>query len=101
LWADRIVLESSVSPDERIVKGTRLAAEALVAELEQGQSDEEILSAHPEPSIEDVKALRAYARVPVGFRLSFGAWADDGDELDRYIKSVYERRRARQRRPFE
>jgi Protein of unknown function (DUF433) len=101
LWADRLIFDSSISPDARIVKGTRLAAEALVAELQQGRADEEMLSAHPELSIEDVKALRAYARVPVGFRLSFGAWAEDGDELDRYIKSVYERRRTQQRRPIE
>ncbi len=101
LWADRLVLDPAVLPGERIVKGTKLAAETLVAEIEQGQSDKQMLSAHPELSIEDVRALRAYARVPIGFRLSFGAWAEDGDELDRYIGSVYERRRAQRRRPIE
>jgi uncharacterized protein (DUF433 family) len=101
LWADRLVFDSSVLPGERIVEGTRLAAEALVAELEQGRGDEEMLQAHPELTREDLAALRVYARVPVGFRLSFGAWAEDGEELDRYIESVYERRRVRQRPPLE
>lgn len=100
-WADRLVFDSSVSPTERIVKGTSLAAEALVAEIEQGRGDDELLGAHPELSIDDLKALHAYTRVPVGFRRSFGAWAEDGDELDRYIQSVYERRRVVQRRPIE
>ena len=101
LWADRLIFDSSVLPGERIVKGTTLAAEALVAELEQGQGDEEMLGAHPELTREDVTALRVYARVPVGFRLSFGAWAEDGEELDRYIESVYQRRRVQQRPPLE
>lgn len=100
-WADRLVFDSSVSPTERIVKGTNLAAEALVAEIEQGRDDHEMLDAHPELSIEDLRALRAYALVPLGFRRSFGAWAEDGDELDRYIQTVYERRRVVQRRPIE
>jgi uncharacterized protein (DUF433 family) len=101
LWADRLVFDPAVLPGERIVKGTNLAAEALVAEIEQSRNDAEILRAHPELTPEDVRALRAYARVPAGFRLSFGAWAEDGDDLDRYIKSVYERRRVQQRRPIE
>jgi hypothetical protein len=101
LWADRLDFDSSVSTNGRIVKGTRLAAEDLIAEIEQGRSDEEILRGHPELTSEDIAALRAFARVPLGFRLSFGAWAEDGDELDRYIESVYERRRTQQRRPIE
>jgi uncharacterized protein (DUF433 family) len=101
LWADRLVFDSSVSTHGRVVKGTRFAAEDLIAEIEQGRSDEAILRAHPELTSEDIAALRAFARVPLGFRLSFGAWAGDGDELDRYIESVYERRRTQQRRPIE
>src|SRR4030042_5247231 len=48
LWADRLIFDSTVVPTGRIVKGTRLAAEPLVAEFEQGRSDEEMLQAHPE-----------------------------------------------------
>ena len=36
-----------------------------------------------------------------GIRRSSGAWAEDAGELDRYLESVRERRRATQRRPIE
>jgi uncharacterized protein (DUF433 family) len=101
LWIDRLVFDSAILPGERIVKGTDLAVEALVAELEGGRSDAEMVRAHPELSREDIEALREYAKAPVGLRRSFGAWAEDGEELDRYIKSDYERRHAIPRRPLE
>jgi uncharacterized protein (DUF433 family) len=94
LWVDRLVFDSSVHPTERIVKGTTLEAEALVAELEVGRTDEEILRDHSELMQEDLVALREYAKMPVGLRRSYGAWAEDGEELDRYIESVYQERRA-------
>lgn len=94
LWVDRLVFDSSVHPIERIVKGTNLEAEALVAELEQGRSAEDMLRDHPELTREDIVALREYARIPVGLRRSSGAWAEDAEELDRYIESVYKERRA-------
>jgi uncharacterized protein (DUF433 family) len=101
LWIDRLVFDSAILPGERIVKGTNLAVEALVAELEGGRSDAEMVRAHPGLNREDVGALREYARAPVGLRRAFGAWAEDGKQLDRYIESVYERRRATHRRPIE
>jgi len=96
-WVDRIVFDSTNLPGERIVKGTRLKAEALAAELEQGRTDEELLHAHPELTREDVQAIRHYARAPVGLRRSFGAWADDAEELDRFLERNRERRRLRRR----
>ncbi|HZW30177.1 MAG TPA: DUF433 domain-containing protein [Isosphaeraceae bacterium] len=94
LWVDRLVFDSSVHPIERIVKGTNLEVEALVAELEQGRSAEDMLRNHPELTQEDLVALREYARIPAGLRRSFGAWAEDAEELDRYIELVYKERRA-------
>jgi hypothetical protein len=70
-----------------------LEAEELVAELEQGRTEEELMAAHPELSKEDVEALRYYARVPVGLRKSAGAWAEDGEELDRFIEWTYQQRK--------
>ena len=84
--ASRIVFDSAVSPTEKVVKGTRLFAEALVAELEQGKDDEEFRKTHPELTAEDLVALRNYARTPIGLRRSFGAWADDAEELDKYLE---------------
>src|SRR5216117_3280744 len=86
LWMDRLIFDSAVHPLERIVKGTRLTAEALVSELAQGRSDEDMLQAHPELVKEDVVALRHYARTPVGLRQSFGGWGEDAEELDKYLE---------------
>jgi uncharacterized protein (DUF433 family) len=97
LWADRLVFDSAVHPLERIVKGTRLTAEALVGELAQGRTDEEMLQAHPELAKEDVVALRHYARVPVGLRLSIGACADEAEDLDKYLEWTRQQRRNRRR----
>ncbi len=96
-WADRLVVDSSVLPGQRIVRGTRLAAEMLVAELQRGQSDEDLLRDHPELTREDVTALRHYARTPVGIRRSFGGWAEDADELDSFVEWNRQRRKLSRR----
>src|SRR5437773_2774647 len=67
-WMNRLVYDSAIDPLERIVKGTRLQAEALVAEVETGRSDEDLGKAHPELTAEDLQALRHYAKWPVGLR---------------------------------
>ncbi len=100
LWMDRLVFDPIIPSGERIVKGTSLEAEALVTELEQGHSDEEMLQAHPELTQEDVEALRHYARFSVGLRRSFGAWAAAADELDKFIEWTYEHRKL-ERPPLE
>jgi uncharacterized protein (DUF433 family) len=97
LWMDRLVFDSAILPGKRIVKGTRLAAEALVGELAQGRSDEEMVRAHPELVQEDLVALRHYARVPVGLRLSFGAWAEEAEELDKYLEWTRQQRKISRR----
>jgi hypothetical protein len=85
-WADRLVFDSTSSPTERIVKGTRLPAEMLVAELKKGCHDDQMLETHPELSREDLAALRAYAETPIGIRRSFGGWAEDAEELDEFLE---------------
>jgi uncharacterized protein (DUF433 family) len=85
-WCERILFDSAVSPTEKIVKGTHLLAEPLVAELEQGKSDADLRIAHPELTTEDVAALRNYARWPVGLRRSLGGWEEDAEELDKYLE---------------
>lgn len=85
-WCDRILFDDSVHETEKIVKGTRLLAEELVKELEAGRSDQEMLAAHPELTVEDVIALRNYARTPEGLRRSLGGWADDPEGLDEFLE---------------
>lgn len=96
-WMDRLVYDSAIDPLERIVKGTRLQAEALVAELEGGRSDEELIKAHSELTLEDVRALHNYAKCPLGLRRSFGAWAEDANELDEYLEWNRQQRKLRRR----
>lgn len=43
------------------------------------------IRAYPELTAGDVAALRNYARWPVGLRRSFGAWADEAEELDKFL----------------
>jgi uncharacterized protein (DUF433 family) len=97
LWADRLVFDSAVMPVERMVKGTELAAERLVKELELGRSDEEMLQAHRELTHEDLSALRYYAQTPVGIRRSFGGWAEEADELDDFMDWNRQRRKRSRR----
>jgi len=96
-WTEHLVFDSAIFPGERIVKGTRLKAEALAAELEQGRTEEELLHAHPDLTTGDVQAIRHYARAPVGLRRSFGAWGEDAEELDKFLERNRERRKLRRR----
>ena len=57
-WVARLVFDSAVVPGERIVKGTTLSAEALVAEMSTGCSDREMMARYPELAAEDLTALR-------------------------------------------
>jgi uncharacterized protein (DUF433 family) len=97
LWLDRLVFDSSVLPGVRIVKGTKLAAESLVSQIEQGASDETLLQAHPQLTSADVEALRVYARVPEWIRRTAGAWSDDAEELDKYLEWTREQRKVDRR----
>jgi hypothetical protein len=92
-WTDRLLFDSSIPVSGRIVKGTRLSAEALVREILAGRNDQEMLASYPELTDDDLRALRQFARLPEPFRLTFGAWAEDGEELDRYVESLRLRRR--------
>lgn len=91
-WLDRLVFDRAAHPSERVVKGTRLEAEALVAELAAGRSEEELRKRYAELTAEDVAALRNYALAPATFRRLCGAWAEDAEELNQFLE---ETRRAR------
>src|ERR1700722_10561747 len=96
-WIDRLVFDSAVRPGERIVKGTTLAAEEPVSEMEAGRSDRDLLHAHPELTAEDAEALHHYSRTPLPIRRSFGAWADDSEELDKFLEWNRQRRKLKRR----
>ena len=54
--------------------------------MESGRTDEELLEQFPELTPDDVSAIRQYAQVPAGLRRAFGAWAEDEEELDKYLE---------------
>lgn len=92
-WLERLELNPAAVPGKFVIKGTRLRADALVTLVEEGMSDEDLLRAHSELTPEDVTAVREYAKVPLGLRQSFGAWAEDGEELEQFIEETYRLRR--------
>ena len=85
-WLERLEMGPAVAPGRLVLKGTRLPAETLLALLAEGRTEEELLRAHPELTREGIVAVREYAKVPPGLRRPFGAWAEDGAELDEYLE---------------
>jgi hypothetical protein len=63
-----------------------LLADDLVAQMDAGRTEDELLRAHPERTPPDVAAVREYAKVPAGLRQLAGAWAEDAEELDQYLE---------------
>ncbi len=84
-WLERLEVNPAIAPGRLTVKGTRLPVEALLALLAEGRTEEELLRADPDLTPEGIAAVREYAKVPPGLRRSFGAWAEDGEELDKYL----------------
>jgi uncharacterized protein (DUF433 family) len=96
-WLERLEVNPAVVLGKFVVKGTRLRADALVELLQAGTSDEELLCAHPELTPEDVAAVREYAKLPIEMRRSFGAWAEDAAELDKYLEWNRQQRKVNRR----
>lgn len=82
-WLDRIVVAPAGRP---VIKGTLIPAEDVARLLDQGRTAAEIRQAYPDLTEEDLEAVRQYACVPPGLRRSFGAWAEDEEELDEYLE---------------
>lgn len=85
-WLERIVVDPAISPGKPVIKGTSVAAEEVARLVDEGKTDAEIRQRFPGLSAEDVSAVRRYASVPAGLRKSFGAWAEDAEELDEYLE---------------
>ena len=97
-WLGHLVVDPSVRPGKFVVKGTRLLADELVDELQGGRSDQELLQAHPELVPQGLTAVREYAKLPAEMRRSFGAWADEAEELDKYLEWRRQQRKISRRR---
>ena len=84
-WIDRFAVDASVMPGKFVIKDTRLLVDDLV-QLAAGRPDEKLRQLHPELTTADLEAVRNYALVPVGLRLSFGGWAEGAEALDNYLE---------------
>jgi uncharacterized protein (DUF433 family) len=85
-WLARLEVNPAVRAGKLAIKGTSLLADELVARLEEGWKEEQLLRAYPSLAPEDVAAVREYAKVPQEMRRCFGAWAKDAAELDEYLE---------------
>jgi len=94
-WLERFVVDPTVLAGKFVIKGTRLLVDDLVQMVDEGRSDDELRQLHPELTPIDIEAVRHYARVPEGLRRSFGGWAEDAEELDKYLDWTRQQRKAR------
>ena len=97
-WLQHLDVDPDVRTGKFVVKGTRLLADGLVQQLEAGRSEQELLQAHPELTPKDMAAVCEYAKLPVEMRRSFGAWADEAEELDKYLEWNRQQRKISRRR---
>jgi uncharacterized protein (DUF433 family) len=96
-WLEQLDVDPTVRRGKFVVKGTTLLADALVDQLDIGKTDSELLRAHPELTPTAVAALREYAQLPIEMRRSFGAWAEDSEELDEYLEWTRQHRKVSRR----
>ena len=97
-WLQHLAVDPTVRAGKFVIKGTRLLADAMVEELEAGQCEQALLQAHPELTPKDVAAVCEYAKLPVEMRRSFGGWADEAEELDKYLEWNRGQRKLKRRR---
>jgi uncharacterized protein (DUF433 family) len=96
-WLGRLVVDPAVNAAKLVIKGTRLLVDDLVRLVEEQRNDRQLRQLHPELTPADLEAIRQYARVPAGLRQSFGGWAEDAEELDKYLEWTRQQRKVRRR----
>jgi uncharacterized protein (DUF433 family) len=60
-WMSRISIDSAVHHGEPCIKGTRIPVSLIVGSIADGDRPEDLLSAYPTLTLEDVKAALYYA----------------------------------------
>ncbi|HEY7031095.1 MAG TPA: DUF433 domain-containing protein [Thermomicrobiales bacterium] len=70
---DRITQDPAIMVGKPVVKGTRIPVERVVAQLAANPDVNELFAVYPELTIEDVKAVLAYAHTAVAQRSSRAA----------------------------
>jgi len=60
-WKDRISIDPNVCHGRPCIKGTRIWVSLIVDNLAEGMSEQELLEAYPQLTIQDIRAALAYA----------------------------------------
>lgn len=60
-WQDRIESNPEILAGKPAIKGTRLAVDFLLERLASGWTEKEILESYPRLTLEDLRAVFAYA----------------------------------------
>jgi uncharacterized protein (DUF433 family) len=97
-WLDHLDVDPKVRPGKFVIKGTEVLADEMVDQIERGHADEQLLQAHPDLTVKDLAAVREYSKLAPEMRRSFGAWADEAEELDKYLSWTRQQRKVSQGR---
>jgi uncharacterized protein (DUF433 family) len=60
-WRDRISIDPNVCFGRPCINGTRIWVSLIVDNLAEGVSEAELLEAHPQLKLEDIRAALSYA----------------------------------------
>ncbi len=58
---ERITVDPKIMFGKPVVKGTRVTVELILRKLAEGMAEEEILTHHPQLTVEDIRAAEAFA----------------------------------------
>jgi len=64
--ADRIEINPEIMLGKPVVRGTRIPVELLLRKLSEGATVAELLDAYPRLTVDDIRAVLAYAADAVG-----------------------------------
>ncbi len=62
-WKARISADTAILAGKPIIKGTRLSVDFLLSLFAEGWTEQQVLDNYPQLSIEDLKAVFAFAQV--------------------------------------
>ncbi len=57
----RIATDPKIMFGKPVIRGTRVTVEQILRELGEGATPEEVVTAHPRPTLQDVHAAQAFA----------------------------------------
>jgi uncharacterized protein (DUF433 family) len=58
---DRIATDPKVMFGKPVIRGTRITVELILRRIGAGMTEQEILTHHPQLSVDDIRAVAAYA----------------------------------------